>query len=783
MTQTNLYSRLAMSNLNGAAPAPEPKPFRKPSPQAQFALEALMQRAVSITYVAGLFPRRSETFVYREVRELRNRGWDVSTVSLHDSADAAGELSDLARGTVVVYGSGMTATLKGVARELAHQPIRLARTLATGLLDAVAPGEPLDGPSRLKLIGGAVAGVGLASRLRESRTRHLHCHFAHAPSTVGMYAAMQLGVPFSFTGHANDLFQRRTLLKKKLERAAFVACISQWHRELYRNIAPADDTVYPLIRCGVDVRGWKAGVVAAPHEKLQILTVCRLVEKKGVDTLLRGLAGCDASISWQLTVAGDGPDAAKLKALAAELGVQASVQFLGAVPNEQVRELLTQADLFALPCRDDASGDRDGIPVVLMEAMACGVPVIAGDLPAVRELVQDGATGLLVDGTDPATVTAAVSKLTENPALRLKLSIGGRKQVEREFASEPNVSKLERMVEQSISHAPGGDVAPEPGGRRYALITPCRDEAKYARRTLDSVTQQSVPPAVWVIVDDGSKDETPKILAEYAAKFPYIRIITRGDRGDRKLGGGVIDAFYSGYETINPAEFDYVCKLDLDLDLPSRYFETLMERMEANPRIGTASGKPYFVQQGKKISEMCGDENSVGMVKFYRTACFEQIGGFVRELMWDGIDCHRCRMAGWIAVSWDDAAIRFEHLRPMGTSHKNWWTGRVRHGVGQWFMGTGPSYMLASALFRMTRPPVVMGGLAMLWGYARSAKEHKPRYGDAEFRRFLRRYQWDCLLRGKAAATEHLNRVQSAAWNKNSRSLLPTGTVPQDCQD
>jgi hypothetical protein len=227
----------------------------------------------------------------------------------------------------------------------------------------------------------------------------------------------------------------------------------------------------------------------------------------------------------------------------------------------------------------------------------------------------------------------------------------------------------------------------------------------------------------------------------------------------------VIDAFYTGYDSIDPDEFDYVCKLDLDLDLPVRYFETIMERMEANPRIGTASGKPFFVRDGRQISEMCGDENSVGMVKFYRTRCFEQIGGFVRELMWDGIDCHCCRMLGWIAVSWDDPAIRFEHLRPMGTSHKNWWTGRVRHGVGQWFMGTGPSYMLASAVFRMTRPPLLVGGIAMLWGYIRSAMQGRPRYGNAEFRRFLRTYQFDCLLRGKTRATESLNQLQAKIWN------------------
>ena len=309
---------------------------------------------------------------------------------------------------------------------------------------------------------------------------------------------------------------------------------------------------------------------------------------------------------------------------------------------------------------------------------------------------------------------------------------------------------------QSVESAPS---------RRYLLVTPCRDEAKYARRTLDSVVRQSIPPALWIIVDDGSTDETPAILAEYAAKYPFIRVIRRDDRGFRKLGGGVIDAFYHGYDTINPDDFDYISKLDLDLDLPSGYFEELMRRMEQEPRVGTASGKPYFHgARGQVVSEKCGDENSVGMVKFYRTECFRQIGGFVRELMWDGIDGHRCRMLGWIATSWDDPKLNFEHLRPMGTSHKNWWTGRVRHGVGQYFMGTGPTYMLASALFRMSRPPIVVGGLAMLWGYARSLIQRKPRYGNDAFRRFLRRYQWGCLFRGKHRMTEQLNAEQSPRW-------------------
>jgi glycosyltransferase involved in cell wall biosynthesis len=333
--------------------------------------------------------------------------------------------------------------------------------------------------------------------------------------------------------------------------------------------------------------------------------------------------------------------------------------------------------------------------------------------------------------------------------------------------------------------------------RRYCLITPCRDEAAYARRTLDAVTRQTELPALWVIVDDGSKDATPEILAEYAGRFPWIRLVRRPDRGARKVGGGVIDAFYAGYDTIDPGAFDYVCKLDLDLDIPRGYFARLMDRMEAEPRIGTCSGKPYFVRPGAPerprrfpldpthdpdlVSERCGDENSVGMIKFYRTGCFQQTGGFVRELMWDGIDGHRCRQLGWIAASWDEPALRFLHLRPMGTSHRSWWTGRVRHGFGQWFMGTTPPYLVASAAYRMTRPPLVVGGVAMLYGYFRSMVLRHPRYGDATFNRFLRRYQWACLLRGKARATAALDARQAAAWRPPApavpaaRSVRSTG--------
>jgi glycosyltransferase involved in cell wall biosynthesis len=313
--------------------------------------------------------------------------------------------------------------------------------------------------------------------------------------------------------------------------------------------------------------------------------------------------------------------------------------------------------------------------------------------------------------------------------------------------------------------------APIPG-RRYVVITPCRDEAAFARRTLESVAAQSVRPALWVIVDDGSSDATPAILAEYAARFDFIRVVRRHDRGRRSVGPGVVDAFYAGYETIDVTQFDFLCKLDLDLDLPPRYFELLMRRMEEQPRLGTCSGKPYYhASNGNLVSEYTGDETSIGASKFYRVECFLQIGGFVRETMWDGIDCHRCRMLGWIARSWDDPELRFLHLRPMGSSEKGITTGRLRHGRGQYYLGTGLAYMTASSLYRMLRPPLVVGGLAMWWGYVSSLIQRAPRYEEPGFRKFLRRYQWDCLLRGKAAATRRLDALQAARWRPRERVL------------
>ena len=317
----------------------------------------------------------------------------------------------------------------------------------------------------------------------------------------------------------------------------------------------------------------------------------------------------------------------------------------------------------------------------------------------------------------------------------------------------------------------------------YLIISPCRNEASFMRSTLDSVIDQTVKPSLWVIVDDGSTDETPDILAEYAGKHSFIRIVCRENRGHRSVGPGVIEAFYAGYDTVQIDDFNFICKLDLDLELPPKYFEILIQRMKENPRIGTCSGKPYFIdkQSGQLVSEKLGDENAIGASKFYRIECFKQIGGFVRQVMWDGIDGHRCRMLGWIACSWDEPDLRFIHLRPMGSSQKGMIAGRMRHGAGQFYMGTDLVYMTVSALYRMTRRPFIIGGLAMWWGYVQSLLSGKDRLDDPAFRTFLRKYQWSCLFRGKAMATTLLNENRASLWDPSSPGF--TSTFNLECNE
>ncbi len=299
----------------------------------------------------------------------------------------------------------------------------------------------------------------------------------------------------------------------------------------------------------------------------------------------------------------------------------------------------------------------------------------------------------------------------------------------------------------------------------FGLISPGRDEAAYLPVMVEAIVGQTRRPDRWVIVDDGSSDETGRIAAAAALDHPWIRVVSRSNRGRRSVGPGVVDAFAAGLVGLDLPRLGFVGKFDLDLRLPPTYFERLLERFAADPRLGSASGKAWFRgDDGVEVDEGIADDMSVGAAKFYRTECFRDIGGLVREVMWDGIDVHRARMLGWKVCSFPDPELRFEHLRPMGSSQHGILTGRMRHGYGQWFMGTGLGFMTASAVFRLRRPPAVVGSAAMWWGYVRAMLSGQRRYDDLEFRRFLRRYQRACLLRGKRRAVAEFEEAGEEIW-------------------
>lgn len=308
-------------------------------------------------------------------------------------------------------------------------------------------------------------------------------------------------------------------------------------------------------------------------------------------------------------------------------------------------------------------------------------------------------------------------------------------------------------------------------GRRYCLITPCRDEARFIETTLRTTCAQSVLPALWVIVDDGSTDETPQILARFASRYDFIKVVRREDRGSRAVGPGVVDAFYDGLARVDLHQFDYVAKYDGDLEVPPRYFERAMEMMERDPYLGNVSGKLFELRpNGALFKERTGDENAVGPIKFYRVACFQEIGGFVREVEWDGIDGHLCRMNGWIARSIDDPGMRIIHLRPMGSSQQNIYVGRVRWGRGKYFMGSSWYYVLASAAYRAIEPPYLGGGIGIIYGYFKAALSGHRRYDNPEYRRYLRRFERCQLLLGRARAL--------AAENERIRNAGPAPSHP-----
>lgn len=277
--------------------------------------------------------------------------------------------------------------------------------------------------------------------------------------------------------------------------------------------------------------------------------------------------------------------------------------------------------------------------------------------------------------------------------------------------------------------------------KRIVLISPVRNEEEYIAKTVESMVNQTLKPVEWLIVDDGSTDGTSEILEKAAQEHDWIHIERKPDRGVRSVGPGVVEAFYYGYERLHHQDYDFIGKMDGDIKFGPQYFETLLKFFHEDRYLGAASGKPFLEEEGTLVKERMSDEMVAGQINFYRRQCFDDIGGFVREVHWDGIAYHRARMKGWRTRSMEHPDLNFIHQRLMGSSHQNIYHGRLRWGKGQYFMGTHPLYIFAIGVYRLLERPFIIGGILIVVGYFKAMLESMPRYEDAEFRKSLHAWQ------------------------------------------
>lgn len=397
----------------------------------------------SVIYVAAKFPKLSETFVYREVLSLRQTGLNVPVVSVRPPED---EVEDpqvvaLREGVIPVYGGGVGTLLKEAFLEKCTHPLR-SFCLCCYALKLCFTCKDLQGAgSKMKVLVQAFASLALAHRLRPYQPALLHAHMAHVPTTFAMFTARQLGIPFSFTGHAADLFRDRSLLIPKLRNSEFVHCISEWHQSFYQELVPRPPEDYPMVRCGVDPAEFSS--IHTPSDHVRLLAVGRLVQKKGFDLLLDALAHPQISeLDWELELIGSGPEADALQAQFEKHPAKDKIHLAGAQPNGKVREAMKKADAFLLPCRVDAQGDRDGIPVVLMEAMAAGTVVVSGDIPSIRELIENGKSGYMIPPGDQEALQSVLKTICTSPERRASMQDAALTRIIEEFTLEGNTQRI-----------------------------------------------------------------------------------------------------------------------------------------------------------------------------------------------------------------------------------------------------------------------------------------------------------------------------------------------------
>jgi len=286
---------------------------------------------------------------------------------------------------------------------------------------------------------------------------------------------------------------------------------------------------------------------------------------------------------------------------------------------------------------------------------------------------------------------------------------------------------------------PSGDQVLPP----YVVITPVRNEENFVEQTIQSMLSQTVRPAEWVLVDDGSSDRTPQILGQYALSVPWLRVVTRADRGFRLSGRGVVDAFYDGYRQLRSRDWGFIVKLDADLLFESDYFEQCLRRFVQQPRLGIAGGTIESMSKNGIQRESHPAFHVRGATKIYRRRSWEEIGGLVSAPGWDGIDEIKANMMRWQTRTFPDLVLR--QLRPTGAAQGQWrdW---LKGGEGCYHIGYHPLFLLARSVVRARRSPYLIASIGLLVGYLRASVKRLPRVADAETVAYVREQQLARLL-------------------------------------
>ncbi|MGE4536815.1 MAG: glycosyltransferase [Desulfovibrio sp.] len=409
--------------------------------------------AVRLIMVLKGYPRLSETFISNEILLLEAQGFKVRIVSMRDPREAARHASIYRIKADVVY---LPEYIRPALGELLYENFRAALAAPRGYLRALGlMVRHLVRTRRSATVKHLLQAGFLCRRaLTPGEPAHLHAHFAHSPTSVAVYAGLISGLPVSFTGHAKDVWtQEPGKLAEKIGRAAFVVTCTRANAAYLRRLSPNGTPVYDVYH-GIDLSLFDgAGERPEPAPPYRILTVARLTAKKGLDTVLDALgrlAGEGMDFTYDLV--GEGEDREALQARARALGIADRVHFCGAMSHEAVLALYRKADVFALGCRVLENGDRDGVPNVIVEAMAMGLPVAATNVSALPELAKDGETALACPPDDPAALAANIRRLLTDAALRACLTGAARAAVARDF---DNAANIERLAAIFARHAGG----------------------------------------------------------------------------------------------------------------------------------------------------------------------------------------------------------------------------------------------------------------------------------------------------------------------------------------